>query len=96
MGWYGIFLVPKLKLAFHLRSVDEAILQSDFDSLEKFFDKYNKLREDMEYIQEISGESKTFSARATAKMFNVIDELGSLPELSYRVFSSLFSAQAQF
>lgn len=77
-----MFLVPKLKLAFSLRSVSEDSLHNDFDSLERFFDKYGKLREDVEYVEDISEDAKNFSAKAIAKMFNVIDSLGSLPETS--------------
>lgn len=90
MGWYGMFLVPKLKLAFHLRGVSEDGLHSDFDSLERFFGKYDKLRGDMEYVDNVSEESKNFSAKTTAKMFNIIDELGRLPELSWSVFLLYF------
>lgn len=96
MGWYGIFLVPKIKLIFYLRSVDEDRLHSSFDSLERFFGKYEKLREDMEYVQNISEDSKSFSAKATAKMFNIIDELGSLPEISNNIFLLYFLRKQGF
>ncbi|MFH1257172.1 MAG: hypothetical protein V1494_07845 [Candidatus Diapherotrites archaeon] len=46
MGWYGVFLVPKLKLCFYLRSVDQGVLESHFESLDRFFDKHDKLKED--------------------------------------------------
>lgn len=90
MGWYGIFLVPKMKLLFSLRSVDGGILHDYFDSLDRFFDKYEKMRDDIAYIGEVSEESKTFSAKVTARMFNVIDELGVLPDVSPPVFLLYF------
>lgn len=82
MGWYGIFLVKKLKLAFSLRGISQDSLFSDFESFEEFFNKYDKIREDINYVQEIAEDEKNFSAKTTAKMFNVIDELGSIPEFS--------------
>ena len=96
MGWYGVFLVPKLKLVFYLRRVDENVLDSSFDSLERFFDNYHKLREDMEDVQGVSEESKSFSAKTTAKMFNIIDELGCLPELSNSIFLLYFLRKRGF
>ncbi len=90
MGWYGIFLVSKLKLAFQLRSIDENRLFSNFDLLDRFFDKYDKLREDLDYIQEIAEQSRTFSAKTTAKMFNMIEEINRLPECSHSVFLLYF------
>lgn len=80
MGWYGIFLVKKLKLAFSLRGIDENTLHTDFELFDEFFNKYDKLRQDIEYVQEISEEEKTFSAKTSAKMFNIVDELSGLPE----------------
>jgi len=82
MGWYGIFLIQNLKIAFSLRRVDEDNLYSNFDLLDKFFEKYDKLKEDMEFVQEIPEETKTFSAKAVAKMFNIIDGFSYLPEVS--------------
>ena len=35
MGWYGLFLVSKLKLAFSFRSVDEDRLYSDFELIDR-------------------------------------------------------------
>jgi len=96
MGWYGIFLVSKLKLGFYLRSVDEGFLESNFSSLDRFFDKYDKLREDIDYVQETSEDSKSFSAKATAKMFNIIDELGHMPEISNSVFLLYFLSKKEF
>ncbi len=96
MGWYGVFLVPKLKLVFYLRSVDENVLDSSFDSLERFFGNYDKLREGMEDVQAASEESKGFSAKTTAKMFNIIDELGRLPELSNSIFLLYFLHKREF
>lgn len=90
MGWYGIFLVKKLKIACSLRRVDESALFDDFDLLDKFFEKYDKMREDIEYIEESAEESKSFSAKATARMFNVIDALSFLPEVSDAVFLLYF------
>ncbi|MDP2665963.1 MAG: hypothetical protein Q8P05_00460 [Candidatus Diapherotrites archaeon] len=96
MGWYGVFLVPKLKLIFSLRSIDENKLHDHFDSLDRFFSKYDKLKEDIEYIQTITEENKSFSAKVTAKMFNIIDELGYLPDISNSVFLLYFLHKHQF
>ncbi|MFH0955061.1 MAG: hypothetical protein V1777_03070 [Candidatus Micrarchaeota archaeon] len=96
MGWYGVFLVPKLKLGFYLRSVNEDSLYSSFDSLDRFFDKYNKIRDDIEYLLEVTEESKSFSAKTTAKMFTVIDELGQLPEISNSIFLLYFLHKREF
>lgn len=96
MGWYGTFLVPKLKLVFYLKSVDESLLHSSFESLERFFDKRDKLMEDIEYVQETSEDPKNFSAKATAKMFNIIDELGHIPEASDSVFLLYFLNKQEF
>lgn len=52
MGWYGIFLVTKLKLAFNLRSMDEGVLDNHFDSLERFFDRYLR-KKDGGYLNEL-------------------------------------------
>ena len=82
MGWYGIFLVKKLKLAFSLRGISQDSLFSDFELFDRFFNKYDKIKEDINYVQEISEDEKNFSAKTTAKMFNVIDELGGIPEFS--------------
>lgn len=82
MGWYGIFLVKKLKLAFSLRRINQDSLFSAFDLFDKFFNKYDEIKEDADYIQEISENEKNFSAKTTAKMFNIIDKLGSIPEYS--------------
>ena len=86
MGWYGIFLVERLKLAFSLRGIDQDPLFSDFDLFDRFFNKYDKMKEDIDYIQEISENEKNFSAKTTAKMFNVIDGLDSIPESSDAIF----------
>ncbi len=51
MGWYGIFLVQKLKLAFSLRGISQDSLFSDFKLFDRFFNKYDKIREDINYIQ---------------------------------------------
>lgn len=96
MGWYGVFLVPKLKLCFHLRSADEGVLESNFDSLDRFFDKYEKVREGIEYILDTSEESKNFSAKATAKMFNIIEEIGHIPEISNSIFLLYFLHKHEF
>jgi hypothetical protein len=96
MGWYGFFLVRKLKLAFSLRRIDEEKLYSDLDSINNFFNKYDKLRENMEYIQTVSDEEKVFSAKTTAKMFNIIDELGILPEVSDVIFFLYFLKKYNF
>ncbi|MBI2672305.1 hypothetical protein HYX16_05205 [Candidatus Woesearchaeota archaeon] len=96
MGWYGIFLVKKLKLAFSLRSIDYDSLFSDFDSIERFFSKYAKIREDLDYVQEIAEDKKNFSAKTTARMFNVIDELGNLPEISDVIFMLYFLHKSGF
>ncbi|HIH09488.1 MAG TPA: hypothetical protein HA254_02350 [Candidatus Diapherotrites archaeon] len=96
MGWYGVFLVPKLKLCFYLRKVDEGILESSFDSMDRFFDKYDKVREDIEYVLDITEESKTFSAKATAKMFNTIEEIGRIPEASNSIFLLYFLKKHEF
>ena len=85
MGWYGIFLVQKLKLAFSLRGISQYSLFSDFELFDRFFSKYDKIKEDIDYVQEIAEDEKNFSAKTTAKMFNVIDELGSIPESSEAV-----------
>jgi hypothetical protein len=90
MGWYGIFIVKKLKLACSLRSVSQDSLFSSFDSLERFFERYDKLREGIEDIQEATEGEKQFSAKTTARMFNVIDTLDSLPECSDAVFLLYF------
>lgn len=90
MGWYGIFLVKNLKLGFSLRSVDENTLDADFELFDEFFNKQERLREDMGYVLEISEEEKTFSAKTSAKMFNILDELGSIPEYSEAVFLLYF------
>ncbi|MFH1224648.1 MAG: hypothetical protein V1676_02485 [Candidatus Diapherotrites archaeon] len=86
MGWYGAFLVPKLKLCFYLRSVDEGVLESIFGSLDGFFGKYEKIKEDIEFVLETAEESRNFSAKATAKMFGIIDEIGQMPEAPNSVF----------
>lgn len=96
MGWYGVFLVPKLKLCFHLRSVNENILESHFDSLDRFFDKYDKIREDIDYVLETAEESKNFSAKSTAKMFNIIEEVGNMPEISNSIFLLYFLRKHEF
>ena len=96
MGWYGQFLVPKLKLALSLRSKGEDLLYDDFELMDGFFDKHEKLRKDMDYIQESAEESKTFSAKVTAKMFNVIDELSCLPDESDSVFLLYFLHKLKF
>ncbi|MEK6951835.1 MAG: hypothetical protein AABX29_02365 [Nanoarchaeota archaeon] len=90
MGWYGIFLVRNLKLIFSLRKIDEENLYSYFEDFDKFFSKYDQLREDIDYMQNISEESKTFSAKTTSKMFNVVDELSFLPDVSNAVFLLYF------
>ncbi len=43
MGWYGIFLVKKIRLAFSLRSMGRDNLYSAFDSLDRFIEKCNKI-----------------------------------------------------
>ena len=82
MGWYGIFLVEKLRLACSLRGINQESLFSNFELFDRFFSKVDKIKEDIEYVQEITEDEKTFSAKTTAKMFNVIDRLGSIPEFS--------------
>ena len=82
MGWYGIFLVKKLKLAFSLRGISQDALFSDFELFDRFFDKHDKIREDIDYVLEVTEDEKNFSAKTTAKMFNVIDALGGIPEFS--------------
>ena len=96
MGWYGTFLIPELKLIFHLRSVDENSLESSFESLDRFFSKQEKLRGDIEYVQNVTEESKSFSAKATAKMFNIIDELGYIPNISDNIFLLYFLRKKEF
>ncbi len=90
MGWYGVFLVPKAKMIFSLRSVDEGTLDDAFESLERFFGKYDKMKEDIYEITSTAEESKTFSAKITAKMFGIVDEIGGLPELHPSVFLLYF------
>jgi len=87
MGWYGIFLIKKLKLAFSLRGISQDSLFSDFELFDKFFNKFDKIREDINYIQEIAEDEKNFSAKTTARMFNVIDGLGSISEFSDAVLA---------
>lgn len=96
MGWYGIFLVEKLKLAFSLRGISWDSLFSDFELFDRFFNKYDKIREDINYVQEITEDEKNFSAKTTAKMFNVIDELGSIPEFSEAVLLLYFLHKFEF
>ena len=96
MGWYGQFLVPKLKLAFSLRSKSEDLLHSNFESMDRFFDRYEKLRDDISYIQESAEENKNFSAKAIARMFNIIDQIGYLPESSDSVFLLYFLNKLKF
>jgi len=96
MGWYGIFLVKKLKLAFSLRSISYDSLFSDFDFIERFFSKYTKIKEDIEYVQEITEDEKNFSAKTIARMFNVIDELGKIPEVSDVIFMLYFLHKCGF
>src|SRR3989344_2202957 len=75
MGWYGIFLVKKLKLAFSLRGISQDALFSDFELFDRFFDKHDKIREDIDYVLEVTEYEKNFSAKTTAKMFNVSDAI---------------------
>ena len=96
MGWCGIFLVEKLKLAFSLRRIDQDSLFSDFDLFDRFFNKYSKMKEDIDYIQEISENEKNFSAKTTAKMFNVIDGLGNIPESSDAILLLYFLHKFEF
>src|SRR3990167_688929 len=96
MGWYGIFLVEKLKLAFSLRGISQDSLFSDFELFDGFFNKYDKIKEDIDYVQEIAEDEKNFSAKTTAKMFNVIDEFGSIPEFSYAVLLLYFLHKFEF
>ena len=96
MGWYGIFLVEKLKLAFSLRGISQDSLFSDFELFDRFFSKYDKIKEDIDYVQEIAEDEKNFSAKTTAKMFNVIDELGSIPEFSDAVLLLYFLHKFEF
>jgi len=96
MGWYGIFLVEKLKLAFSLRGISQDSLFSDFELFDGFFNKYDKIKEDIDYVQEIAEDEKNFSAKTTAKMFNVIDELGSIPEFSDAVLLLYFLHKFEF
>jgi hypothetical protein len=90
MGWCGLFLVPKLKLGFYLRKINENDLYSSFDFMNQFFDRHDKLREDIEHVQYVAEESKSFYAKTTSKMFNIVDTLGLLPEKSDSVFLLYF------
>ncbi|MFW5846915.1 MAG: hypothetical protein ACOCUU_02025 [Nanoarchaeota archaeon] len=96
MGWYGIFLLKKLKIAFVLRKVDEASFEENSSDLDRFFDKYNSLREDMERIQISSENEKDFSAKTTAKMFNIIDEFGKFPDIPLTFFLLYFLQKFNF
>jgi hypothetical protein len=95
MGWYGIFLVKKLKLAFSLSKIDKGKLFDDFELIEKFMEKYDKARENINYVQEVSEKSKSFSAKAIAKMFNIIDDF-YLPETSNAIFLLYFLDRFDF
>lgn len=96
MGWYGIFLIEKLKLVFNLRRVSRDSLFSDFELFDRFFDNYDKIKEDIDYIREISEDEKSFSAKTTAKMFNVIDGFGNIPEYSDAIFLLYFLHKSGF
>lgn len=96
MGWYGTFLVKDLKLAFSLRSQSMTTLYSDFDILDMFFKNYDKIEDDIEYIQTECEDKKSFPIKVQAKMFNIVDKLISLSDYSYLTFLLYFLSKLGF
>ncbi|MCX6741821.1 MAG: hypothetical protein NTX24_01435 [Candidatus Pacearchaeota archaeon] len=96
MGWYGNFLVPELKLLLCLSRVDQGVLSDNFDSLDKFFNQYEKLEDDINYVEEAAEENKTFSAKAVAKMFSITDTTNHLTGISDSLFLLYFLHKLHF